>query len=190
MTVIAALRRRVPKASPARSVRERARLAALVAVLALAPAGAGAGELKPVKGVITAGDFAARDLAGRGVRFGDLRGKVVLLNFWATWCPPCRKEMPSMERLYQRYQDRGLVVLALSQDQASSEQVKAFVDELALTFPVWHDRDGLVGRQYSIPGVPTSYLIARDGRVAYRALGDYDWDRDEARRAVEALLGG
>ena len=95
-----------------------------------------------------------------------------------------------MERLHQRYKDRGLAVLALSQDQASSQVVKVFVDELKLSFPVWHDRDGLVGRQYSIPGVPTSYLIARDGRVTYRALGDYDWDGDEARRAVEALLGG
>lgn len=95
-----------------------------------------------------------------------------------------------MERLYQRYKDRGLVVLALSQDQASAQEVKAFVDSLELSFAVWHDRDGLIGRQYSIPGVPTSYLIGRDGRVAYRALGDYDWDDDKARRVVEALLGG
>lgn len=190
MTVITTLRRRAPKASPARSASERARLAALVAMLALAPAAAGAGELKPVKGVITAGDFVARDLGGRAVRFGELRGKVVLLNFWATWCAPCRKEMPTMERLHQRYKDRGLAVLALSQDQASSHVVKVFVDELKLSFPVWHDRDGLVGRQYSIPGVPTSYLIGRDGRIAYRALGEHDWDGHEARRAVEALLGG
>jgi peroxiredoxin len=166
------------------------RLTASILASALCVSGAAAGELKPLKGAITAGDFVARDLSGRAVTFGELRGKVVLLNFWATWCPPCRKEMPSMERLYRRYQDRGLVVLALSQDRASSQQVKAFVDELALTFTVWHDRDGLVGRQYSIPGVPTTYLIGRDGRIAYRALGDYDWDRDEARRAVEALLGG
>lgn len=94
-----------------------------------------------------------------------------------------------MEGLHQRYRDRGLVVLALSQDQASSKEVTAFVDGLKLTFAVWHDRDGLVGRQYSIPGVPASYLIGRDGRIAYRALGEYGWDGDVARRAVEALLG-
>jgi peroxiredoxin len=188
MTVIAALRRRARKASPARNA--RAGLAALLAALAFAPALVGAGELKAVKGALTAGDFVARDLAGRAVKFGELRGKVVLLNFWATWCPPCRKEMPAMERLHQRYKDRGLVVLALSQDQASSREVKAFVDGLELSFPVWQDRDGLVGRQYSIRGVPTSYLIGRDGRITYRALGEYDWDGDEARRAVEALLGG
>ncbi len=159
-------------------------------VLALAACVAAAGELKPVKGAIIAGDFVARDLSGRAVKFAELRGRVILLNFWATWCPPCRKEMPSMERLHQRYKERGLVVLAVSQDQAGSREVKAFADELKLSFPVWHDRDGLVGRQYSIPGVPTSYLIARDGRVAYRALGEYDWNGNEARRAVEALLGG
>jgi peroxiredoxin len=188
MTVSAALRRRACKTSPGRSA--RASLAALLAALALAPALAGAGELKALKGPLTAGDFVARDLAGRAVKFGELRGKVVLLNFWATWCPPCRKEMPAMERLHQRYKDRGLVVLALSQDQASSQEVRAFVDDLELTFPVWHDRDGLVGRQYSIRGVPTSYLIGRDGRIAYRALGEYDWDGEAARRVVEALLGG
>ena len=160
-----------------------------LAVLAATPAAAESENLKPVKGVVTAGDFVAVDLQGRAMRFGTLRDKVVLLNFWATWCPPCRKEMPSMERLHQAYKDRGLVVLGLSQDQASARTVQTFVDELRVTFPIWHDRDGLVGRQYSIPGVPTSYLIGMDGRIAYRALGEYDWSGPEARAAVEELLG-
>jgi peroxiredoxin len=150
---------------------------------------ANSGELKALRGTLVAGDFAARDLRGEPVRFGELRGKVVLLNFWATWCPPCRKEMPAMEQLHQGYKDRGLVVIALSQDQASSREVQSFVEALKLSFPVWHDRDGLVGRQYSIPGVPTSYLIGADSRIAYRALGEYDWSGPEARRAVEQLLG-
>ena len=188
MTVIAALRWRAPKAIPARSASERARLAALLAVLALAPLGAGAGELRPVKGAITAGDFMARDLSGRTVKFSELRGKVTLLNFWATWCPPCRKEMPSMEQLHREYRERGLVVLAVSQDKGPTREVQAFAQELKLSFAVWHDRDGIVGRQYSIPGVPASYVIGADGRIAYRVLGEYDWTSPEARRAVEALL--
>ena len=94
-----------------------------------------------------------------------------------------------MEALYRAYKDRGLVVLALSQDQASSQEVKDFVNALKLSFPVWHDRDGLVGQQYSTPGVPASYLIGRDGRIAYRVLGEYDWFNLEARAAVERLLG-
>ncbi len=160
----------------------------LLAALAPAPAAAERGELRPLKGAMTAADFAVGDLDGKPVRFAALRGRVVLLNFWATWCPPCRKEMPSMERLYQAYKDKGLVVVALSQDQASAQTVKAFTDALKLGFPVWHDRDGLVGRQYGIPGVPTTFLIGRDGRIAYRVLGEYDWDGDEAHRAVERLL--
>jgi len=95
-----------------------------------------------------------------------------------------------MEALYREYKERGLVVLAVSQDQAPPSTVRAFAEELGLSFPVWHDRDGLVARQYSVPGVPTSYLIGRDGRIAYRVLGEYDWLLPEARAAVEQLLGG
>lgn len=94
-----------------------------------------------------------------------------------------------MEQLYQAYKDKGLVVLAVSQDQAPLATVQNFAEGLRLGFPVWHDRDGLVGRQYSVPGVPTSYLIGADGRIAYRVLGEYDWFSPEARIVVEALLG-
>ncbi|OGI40636.1 MAG: hypothetical protein A2V91_03545 [Candidatus Muproteobacteria bacterium RBG_16_64_10] len=162
---------------------------ALLALLtALAPAPAGAGELKPVKGEVMAGNFVTQDLKGQTARFNTLQGKVVLLNFWATWCATCRKEMPSMEALHQAYRDKGLVVLAVSQDRVSARSVQAYVDELKLSFPVWHDRDGLIGRQYSIPGVPASYLIGADGRIAYRVLGEYDWYGTEARAVVETLL--
>ncbi|MEK7757999.1 MAG: TlpA disulfide reductase family protein [Pseudomonadota bacterium] len=153
------------------------------------PAGAAPGTLKPVKGAVVAGDFIAQDMQGKPVRFSEQRrDKLVLLNFWATWCPPCRKEMPAMEQLYRAYKDRGLIVLAVSQDQAPLATVRGFAEELNLSFPVWHDRDRLVGRQYSVPGVPTSYLIGADGRIAYKVLGEYDWFSPEARAAVEALL--
>jgi peroxiredoxin len=162
--------------------------ALLALFILLVPAMAGAGPLKPVKGSVLASDFVTRDLAGRTVRFNTFQGKVVLLNFWATWCSTCRKEMPSMEALYQAYRSKGLVVLAVSQDQVSVQAVQAYVDELKMSFPVWHDRDGLVGRQYGIPGVPVSYLVGADGRMAYRVTGDYDWFGTEARIAVESLL--
>lgn len=187
MTVIVSLRRRDRQLKDA-----KLRLAGLVTVLSVlvaTPAAAAKGELKPVKGAVVAGDFIAQDLRGKPTRFSELRGKVVLLNFWATWCLPCRKEIPAMEQLYQTYKDRGLVVLAVSQDQAPLATVRSFAEELKLGFPVWHDRDGLVGRQYSVPGVPTSYLIGRDGRIAYKVLGEYDWFSPEARATVESLLG-
>jgi peroxiredoxin len=184
MTVTASLRRRDRQPKSA--------LAILVAVLAVAfavPSAVAKGELKPVKGAIAAGDFIAQDMQGKSVRFSEQRrNKVVLLNFWATWCSSCRKEMPAMVRLHQAYKERGLVVLAVSLDQAPLATVRSFAEELKLNFPVWHDRDGLVGRQYNAPGVPTSYLIGADGRMAFRALGEYDWFSAEARAAVEALL--
>lgn len=145
-----------------------------------------ANELKSYSG--TAADFAAQDLQGRPVRFSAHRGKVVLLNFWATWCPPCRKEMPAMARLYQTYRERGLEVLAVSQDEAPLEDVRRFAASMELTFSVWHDRNREVARHFSLPGVPTSYLIARDGQIAYRVLGEYDWSGKEAIGAIELLL--
>lgn len=93
-----------------------------------------------------------------------------------------------MERLHQAYRSRGLVVLAVSQDEAPLEEVRRFAVSLGLTFPVWHDRGREAARHYSLPGVPTSYLIAHDGQLAYRVLGEYDWDGREARGAVELLL--
>jgi len=182
------LRRRDRNGETVRNPRAGFGLTALLAALIAIPTAAAPGELKPVKGAIIAGDFVTQDLRGKPVRFAELRGKVVLLNFWATWCAPCRKEMPSMEQLHREYKERGLVVLAVSQDQGPIREVQAFAQELKLSFSVWHDRDGLVGRQYSIPGVPTSYLVGADGRIAYRALGEYDWSGPEARRAVERLL--
>jgi thiol-disulfide isomerase/thioredoxin len=159
----------------------------LGAVLVLfAGAALAANELKLFSG--TAADFAAQNLQGKPVRFAAYRGKVVLLNFWATWCPPCRKEMPSMERLHRAYRERGLVVLAVSQDEAPLEDVRRFAVALGLTFPVWHDRDREAARHYSLPGVPTSYLIAADGQLAWRVLGEFDWDGREAHGAVELLL--
>ncbi len=135
-----------------------------------------------------AGDFILKDLNGKSVRFSSFQGQVVLLVFWATWCPVCRKEMPTMEDLYQSYREQGMVVVAVSLDTMPASKVRAITGELKLTFPVLHDRDGLVGRLYSIPGVPTSYLIDTQGKITYRVVGKYDWSDREARIAVEKLL--
>ena len=162
-------------------------LIALGATAAEAKPGA---ELRAVKHPIPASDFYLRDLQGKLVRLSDFRGKVVLLNFWATWCPPCRKEMPSMQRLYQAYKDKGLEIVAVSVDTASSGEVRAFTEKLGLTFTALHDRDSLVSRLYSSPGVPSSYLIDVQGKLAYRVLGEYDWFGETAKNAVEGLLPG
>lgn len=145
--------------------------------------------LEPVpEGRTAAPDFTLDRLGGGTVRLADLSGRVVLLNFWATWCPPCRAEMPSMERLYQTYRDRGLIIVAIDYRERPT-QVSPFVTELGLTFPVAFDRDGTVtDTRYPTGGLPTTYLIDRRGRAVARKIGFADWDSGSARALVEALL--
>ncbi|MCP4040565.1 MAG: TlpA family protein disulfide reductase [Gammaproteobacteria bacterium] len=145
-------------------------------------------ELRALKHSIPASNFYLRDLDGELIRLSDFQGKVVLLNFWATWCTSCLKEMPSMQRLYQAYRDKGLEIVAVSVDTASAAKVRAYTEKLGLTFPILHDRDNLINRLYSNPGVPSSYLIDPQGKVAYRVLGEYNWTGDKAKNTVETLL--
>lgn len=145
-------------------------------------------ELRAAKHPIPASDFYLRDLDGKLVRLSDYQGKVVLLNFWATWCESCLKEMPSMQRLYETYRDKGLEIVAVSVDTTSPANVRTFVEKLSLTYPILHDRDSLISRLYSNPGVPSSYLIDPQGNVAYRVLGEYDWMSEKAKDTVEGLL--
>ena len=147
-----------------------------------------AGTLQAMKHPVPATAFMLRDVDGKLASLADFEGKVVLLNFWATWCANCRKEMSAMERLYQSLRAEGFEIVAISVDQASTEKVKAFAEELKLTFPVLHDRDSIVSNLYSNPGVPVSYLIDRQGRIVYRVLGEYDWFSPEARDTVKTLL--
>lgn len=145
-------------------------------------------ELRTIKHSIPASDFYLRDLDGELVRLSDFQGKVVLLNFWATWCKSCLKEMPSMEQLYQAYRDKGLEIVAVSVDTASPANVRAYVEKLGLTYPILHDRDSLINRLYNNPGVPSSYLIDKQGKLTYRVLGEYDWMSEQAISTVKGLL--
>ena len=167
----------------------RGLIALLLSVVGVATVTVSAGELRPLKNPTPASAFMLRDLDGKLTSLTDFEGKVVLLNFWATWCANCRKEMPAMERLYRSRRADGFEIVAISVDQVSTEKVKAFAEELKLTFPVLHDRDSIISNLYSNPGVPVSYLIDRQGRIVYRVLGEYDWYSPEARNTVQALLG-
>lgn len=164
-------------------------LAALLLIaFGMTAAGAAGATLRPMKNPIPASTFMLRDLDDKLVSLRDFEGKVVLLNFWATWCTPCRKEMPAMEQLYQTYSAEGFVVVGVSVDQGAPGSVKAFAEKLKITFPILHDRDSIISRLYSNPGVPSSYLIDRQGRITYHVLGEYDWFSPEARDAVKGLL--
>ena len=134
-------------------------------------------------------DFTLKDLKGNDVSLSDYNGKVVLLNFWATWCPPCRSEMPSIEKLHKKYSDKGLVVLAVATDRKGEEIVKPFVDEKGLTFTVLIDSSADVSDSYGVIGLPTTYVIGRDGTILEKEMGGADWFSKEIQAYFEELMG-
>lgn len=138
-------------------------------------------------------DFTLRDSHGRSVRLSRVLGEqAVLLNFWATWCPPCREEMPLMEKAYRAYKPKGLEILAVSIDAggepAVAAKVQAFMTELRLTYPALLDVEGEVVRVYRLRGLPTTFLIDRAGIVRALEIGFRDWTSPESRRKLEELL--
>ncbi len=122
-----------------------------------------------------------------GLRSG-YDGKVVLINVWATWCIPCRKEMPSMERLWSEFRREGFAIAAVSVDDAPAEKVRAFAEELHLTFDILHDRSNNIQPAYQTLGVPQSYLLDRQGRIAHIEIGEVEWDSDANRARIAELL--
>jgi peroxiredoxin len=132
--------------------------------------------------------FTLRDLRGKRESLADYRGRVVILNMWATWCAPCRVEMPSMETLYRRYRSQGLAVLAVSLDKAAPEGVKNFVEEHQLSFPVLLDPDGEAERLYSSYTIPMTYVIDKSGAIVAKVDGAKNWGSPETFEAVEFLL--
>ncbi len=133
-------------------------------------------------------DFTLSGLEGRPAQLREFRGKLVLLNFWATWCAPCLHEMPSMERLYQTFKQTDFALLAVSMDRQGEEMARPFVDRLKLTFPVLLDRTSEVGNRYGVRGLPTTYLIDSDGRIIGAVIGAREWYRTEAKALIAGLL--
>jgi thiol-disulfide isomerase/thioredoxin len=131
-------------------------------------------------------DFTAPLLDGKQARLSDYKGKVVFLNFWATWCPPCRSEMPSMERLYQRFRGRGLEFLAVD-IQETKQEVAGFMKEFNLTFPAALDSGG-ISAQYGIRSIPATFIIDREGKVLFMTVGGREWDTEAMYAAFEQLL--
>jgi DsbE subfamily thiol:disulfide oxidoreductase len=109
-------------------------------------------------------------LSGDPVNLDAVQGKVVLINFWATWCPPCRLEMPAMQTLYDRYHDQGFEILAVNLQEQDS-QMSAFVDEMGLTFPVIVDRTGDLSSAYRVTSLPTTFIVDREGVIRDRIVG-------------------
>jgi peroxiredoxin len=154
-----------------------------------APQGATtAGQIPAPQAGFLAPDFSLAGLDGETAALGGLRGQVVLVNLWATWCPPCRAEMPAMQRVYDDYKGQGFTVLAVNstvQDDAAA--IAPFAAEYGLTFPILLDERGLVTRLYQVSSLPTSFFIGRDGLVREVVIGG---PMDEAllRTRIETLL--
>ncbi len=135
-------------------------------------------------------EFNAVNLAtGDSVTLADYRGEIVLLNLWATWCGPCRWEMPSMERLYRELGPAGLKIVAVSVDQVSGEEVLDFANELGLTFDVLHDRSGQIEIDYQTTGLPETVILDRDGVIVHKSIGPVEWDDPVQRERFRRLLG-
>jgi peroxiredoxin len=144
-------------------------------------------NLQPMSDSSPTPSFTLPDPDGKKISLKDFRGKLVMLNFWATWCAPCREEMPTMERLYQEFKNKGFVILAVNVKDQKKDAL-AFIKELKLTFPVVFDPDGEVGLRYGAWGLPATYLIGPKGDGLARMWGPADWYSPGARELIKALL--
>lgn len=128
-----------------------------------------------------------KDLQGNSHQLGEYRGKVVLVNFWATWCPPCREEMPSMQRLKVKMTGRPFAMLGVNSGEPIGD-IEEFLKGVKVNFPILLDADSAVTRRWKVYGLPTSFLVDRQGRVRYSLTGTTEWDEDEALTRIEELL--
>ena len=135
----------------------------------------------------TAPPFEAFTLDGRSVTLSELKGRVVVVAFWATWCPPCKEELPVFDRIQRARGPRGLTVVGINVRERA-RTVRPYAQALALTFPILLDLDGDIAKQYGVVGLPTTFLIGRNGAPVGRAIGPRVWDSEPARAILEALL--
>ncbi len=134
-------------------------------------------------------DFSLPNLEEKTVRLSDYRGKVVFLNFWATWCKPCREEMPSMDVLYKNFERDGLVVLAVSIDRVTTKKdIPPFISSMNLTFPVLVDSWGQTDKRYKLMGVPETYIIDQQGILREKIIGPRDWTVLDNLQTITGLL--
>jgi thiol-disulfide isomerase/thioredoxin len=157
----------------------------MIAVLGSAPASAG-NELKPWTGGLTP-QLSLLDLAGQPVNLADFKGKVVLVNFWATWCAPCIEEMPSMQRLQEKLALAGFEVLAVNYLEGQT-RINAFLKKRPLKLTILRDHDGSVRVGWDVRVFPTSFVIDADQRIRYTVTGEVDWSSPKVEKQIRELL--
>ena len=146
-------------------------------------------NLTPISKPVPAPSFTLEDMDEEKISLADYKSKVVLLNFWATWCPPCRREMPSMERLYQKFNGEDFTVIAINQME-TGDHVFAYTGQLEVdpTFTILFDSDSKISRTYNVKGLPTSFLIDKKGVIRYRAIGGREFDHPEVEKQIKKLM--
>lgn len=164
------------------------RMMRLVAVIVLVITGVVHADqtLTPVPGNIPAPDFSLQDIDGNLHRLSEYRGRPVIINFWATWCPPCREEIPSMNRAWQVLREEGIAMLAINVGE-DEDTIFVFTADYPADFPLLLDQSGDIIGQWPVKGLPTTYVIAPDGSIAYRAIGGREWDDDELLDVIRKL---
>lgn len=156
-------------------------------LIAVAPAAFGdEAALTPVEGEPMAPDFALQGPQGELYRLADLRGQPLIVNFWATWCPPCRAEMPAMQRAWEQLQEEGIGVIAINVGE-DAETIETFVEQVPVSFPLPMDTDSAVTQRWPLRGLPTTFVVAPDGRLVYKAAGEREWDDPSLLDRVRAL---
>ncbi|MFV2055200.1 MAG: peroxiredoxin family protein [Thiohalomonadales bacterium] len=142
--------------------------------------------LHPIPGTPLAPDFSLQDIDGKTHTLKAYRGKVVILNFWATWCPPCREELPSMERAFVKLKDRDVILLGIDVGE-DSDTIFTFSADYPVSFPLLLDTDSNVIKSYGVVGLPTTYVVDKRGRLVYRVIGTRQWDAPEIIKILTSL---
>ena len=146
-------------------------------------------KYEPLVVGMSAPDFSLPDLQGKKQQLSDYRGKVVFLNFWATWCKPCKEEMPSMQVLWENLKKEDFVMLAVSMDRVTTtKDIPPFVENLKLTFPIFTDSWGQTDKRYKLMGVPETYIIDQGGVLREKVIGPRDWTKPESVETIVQLL--
>jgi len=133
-------------------------------------------------------NFTLPDLNGINHTLSNYKGKVVFLNIWATWCKPCKDEMPSMEKLYQKFKDKDFAMLAVSIDKDGKKSVEPFMNEYKLTFPAILDPEGITSKLYKTTGVPETFIIGKNGIVIHKVIGPRDWGTEPVFGVFEKII--
>jgi len=134
----------------------------------------------------TAPDFTLIDMDGEQHSLSDYRGKTVIVNFWATWCPPCREEMPSMERAWNKIKDHDVIMVAINVGE-SEDTVFTFLGDYPVTFTLLLDTSGEIIDQWPVKGVPTTFVVSPEGKLVYRAIGGREWDDENLLKKIRQL---